>query len=51
MAPDIALGRWLAFCAHPVAAWRLLPLPGRFLLMASYAGVSYTVSLAVMLLS
>lgn len=51
MAPDIALGRWLAFCAHPTAAWRLLPLHGRLLLAASYAGASYLVSLALLLAS
>lgn len=49
MAPDIALGRWLAFCAHPVAAWRLLPLRGRILLAGSYAALSYIVSLSVLL--
>lgn len=51
MAFDIAFGRWLAFCAHPVAAWRLLPVRGRLLLAASYAGVSYVLSLAVLLTS
>jgi hypothetical protein len=41
MAPELVLGRWLAFCAHPVAAWRLLPLSGRCLIALSYAAAGY----------
>jgi hypothetical protein len=50
MAPEIALARWLAFCAHPTAAWRILPTSGRVLLAASYAAGSFVASLSVLLL-
>jgi hypothetical protein len=49
MTPEIALGRWLAFCAHPSAAWRILPPLGRGLLAATYAAASFVVSLAALL--
>jgi len=51
MTPEIALGRWLAVCAHPTAAWRLLPASGRCLLAASYAAASFVASLTVLLLT
>lgn len=47
---EIVLGRWLAFCLHPTAAWRLLPTGGRCLLAASYAAGSFLTSLTVLLL-
>jgi hypothetical protein len=49
MSPEIVVGRWLAFCAHPTAAWRILPPSGRCLLAASYAAASFMVSLTVLL--
>lgn len=50
MAPELVLGRWLAFCAHPIAAWRHLPLTGRCLVALSYAAVSYAAALGVLVL-
>jgi hypothetical protein len=50
MPPEIALGRWLAFCAHPAAAWRVLPPLGRCLLAASYAACSFVTSLTLLLM-
>ena len=41
MAPELVLGRWLAFCVHPTASWRLLPVTGRCLMALSYAAVGY----------
>src|SRR6185436_15637482 len=38
---EIVIGRWLACCAHPSAAWRLLPVSGRLLLVAAYAGFGF----------
>ena len=50
MAPEIVIGRWLAFCAHPTAAWHVLPASGRCLLAASYAALSFAGSLAALVL-
>ena len=47
---EILIGRSLAFCAHPWAAWRRLGPRGRLLLVAAYFGASYTGVLAVLLL-
>lgn len=49
MAPEVVIGRWLAFCAHPIAAWRLLPKSGRCLIALSYAAVSYAAALGILL--
>ena len=51
MAPELVLGRWLAFCAHPIAAWRLLPLTGRCLIALSYAAVGYAAAFGVLVLT
>lgn len=50
MSPEIVLGRWLAFCVHPAAAWRVLPPSGRWLLAASYAAGSFLGSLTLLLM-
>lgn len=47
---DILIGRSLAFCAHPRAAWRRLGPRGRLLLVAAYFGASYTSVLTLLLL-
>ena len=50
MALEVVIGRWLAFCVHPTAAWRLLPPSGRCLMAASYAAASYAAALSLLLL-
>ena len=50
MTPEVVIGRWLAFCVHPTAAWRRLPLSGRCLMAASYAAASYAAGLSMLLL-
>ncbi len=46
---DILLGRSLAFCVHPSAAWTRLPARGRALLIAAYFGAGYVVVLAALI--
>jgi hypothetical protein len=46
---EIAIGRWLAWCSHPVAAWRVLPTSGRVLIVASYVVSSYAAVLLALL--
>lgn len=41
MPTELVIGRWLAWCSHPVAAWRVLPASGRVLIIASYFASSY----------
>ena len=47
---EIALGRSMAVCAHPVAAWRVLSKPRRVLLATFYGAVSYVSVLAALLI-
>jgi hypothetical protein len=46
---DIALGRWLALCVHPVCAWRRRSTIARAVVVTSYFAASYAGVLAVLL--
>jgi hypothetical protein len=48
---DVLLGRSLAMCAHPYAAWRAYSTPGRLLVLFTYLSASYALMLIVLLLS
>ena len=48
---ELLLGRSLAFCAHPAAAWRVLSRPGRALVFGAYFAVGYIGVLAMLLVS
>jgi hypothetical protein len=50
MTPEVLIGRGLALCVHPTAAWRVLPKSGRLLVIAAYTCAGYVASLAVLLL-
>jgi hypothetical protein len=41
MTPEVVLGKSLACCVHPAAAWRYLPPGGRALLVGAYFGAGY----------
>jgi hypothetical protein len=45
----MVLGRCLAYCAHPAAAWRRLPRGGRILLLTTYFGTAYVLTFAALL--
>ena len=45
---DVAIGRSLACCVHPSAAWRQLPTSRLVLLIAAYAGAGYLVVLTLL---
>jgi hypothetical protein len=45
---EILLGRCLAYCRHPCAAWRRLPLAGRALLIGAYVAGSYAIVLTLL---
>jgi hypothetical protein len=45
------IGRTLAWCVHPVAAWQRLPARGRVLLVAAYVIASYTTVLTLLLVT
>jgi hypothetical protein len=47
---EILIGRGLACCAHPSAAWQKLPPSGRALLVAAYAAGSYVTVLAALMI-
>jgi hypothetical protein len=46
---DLAIGRWLAACAHPVCAWRLRSTVVRAIVVTSYFTASYLSVLTVLL--
>ncbi len=46
---EIAIGRGLALCLHPTAAWRIVSARGRALLVAAYVGAGYLAVLGVLL--
>jgi len=46
---DIMLGRALALCVHPYAAWRLLSASGRSLMLAAYAAFGYVMGTVILL--
>ena len=48
---DLLIGRGLAFCVYPRAAWRVLSTPGRAFVVAAYAGAGYVTVLGALLLS
>lgn len=48
MSADIVIGRTLACCVHPAAAWRRLSASGRALIIVAYFAVSYLGVLAVL---
>jgi hypothetical protein len=48
MSPDIVIGRTLACCVHPSAAWRRLPGSGRAMVVGSYFAASYLTVLIVL---
>jgi hypothetical protein len=49
MTIEVALGRSLACCVHPSAAWRRLRPGGRVLLVGAYFGASYAGALIALL--
>ena len=44
----MALARFLAYCSHPTAAWRLMSKRGRVLLLGAYFSGGYAVTLALL---
>jgi hypothetical protein len=49
MSVDIVIGRTLACCLHPAAAWRRVSGSGRALIVGAYFAASYLAVLAVLL--
>jgi len=45
----MVLGRFLAYCTHPAAAWRRVPKGDRALIVAAYFGAGYLVTLAALI--
>jgi len=48
---EILVGRSLAMCLHPYAAWRAHSTTGRLLVLFTYLTASFLVMLATLLLS
>lgn len=50
MTIDTIIGRTLAYCMHPAAAWRIVSLRGRAAILGAYAAAGY-IGVLVALLS
>jgi len=48
---DLLLGRLLAFCVHPIAAWRVLTPFWRFAILTIYAAAGFLIVLTALLLT
>ena len=48
MNADVVIGRTLACCLHPAAAWRRVPGSGRALIVGTYFVIGYFGVLAVL---
>jgi hypothetical protein len=48
---ELLVGRSLAMCAHPYAAWRTHSTAGRLLVFFTYLAASYAVMLTVLFFS
>jgi hypothetical protein len=46
---EMIIGRGLACCLHPLAAWRVCTRAGRALVVAVYASASFAATLAILL--
>lgn len=46
--PAVVVGRTVAVCAHPVAAWQVLPASWRILMFTVYTVASYLTVLSVL---
>jgi len=46
---EVLIGRSLAMCAHPYAAWRSQSAKGRALVLVAYMAASYFVVLGALL--
>ena len=49
MNADVVIGRTLACCFHPAAAWRRMPASGRVLVVGTYFAAGYLGVLTVLL--
>jgi hypothetical protein len=47
---DIIIGRGMACCLHPMAAWRVLTKSGRALVVGAYASAGFVATLAALVL-
>jgi hypothetical protein len=50
MSVELLIGRGLAFCLHPTAAWRVLSRPRRALVVAAYVAFGYVAVLSALVL-
>jgi len=48
--PEVVIGRSLAVCVHPYAAWRMPSAKTRVLLVFAYAVASYATTLAILMM-
>jgi len=46
--PEVIVGRTAAACVHPVAAWRVLPMSWRVLVLTVYTVSSYVAVLGAL---
>jgi hypothetical protein len=47
---EILIGRGIACCLYPRAAWRVLTRPGRAFVVAAYASLGFMTTLTILML-
>jgi hypothetical protein len=50
MSAEVLIGRGLACCLNPRAAWRVLPRAGRAMVVVAYAGAGFVATMTVLVL-
>ena len=50
MTVETLMGRTLAYCLHPAAAWRVVSARGRAVILGAYAAAGYAAVLTALLL-
>lgn len=48
--PEVFIGRTMAACVHPYAAWRVLPRAARVVVVSTYATLTYVAVLVALLI-
>jgi hypothetical protein len=48
MSTEILIGRGLACCLNPKAAWRVLPRTGRAMVVVAYAGAGFVATMTAL---
>ena len=49
--PEVVVGRFVAACVHPLAAWRVLPRSGRAVIWSAYFAAAFVTMFGILMLA